>query len=1623
MANVGTSNAVFGVGQTIVLDNLPNSGISYGTPSVSNVGSGVLGGANISCSVASNDLTCAAIGGAVTLGTGNGSFDVVFTATPTSAVTFTNPRGGGSCTVDTNNNNTESNEVNNGCSNSVAVAKADTTTTITSDDPDPSGTGDAVSVHFTVVPTGSGTPTGNVEVSDGVDNCTGTVAAGSCSISLTTGGARTLTAHYVGDVNFNESTSAGAAHIVDASPPDTTIDSQPSNPSTSGSASFSFSGTDTGTGVASFECQLDGGGFSTCTSPKDYSSLSDASHTFQVRAIDEAGNTDPTPASFTWTIDASGPDTTIGSKPSNPSASGSASFSFSGTDTGTGVASFECQLDGGGFSACTSPKDYSSLSDGSHTFQVRAINGVGIPDPTPDSFTWTIDTAAPNTTIGSKPSNPSNSGSTSFSFTGDADVASFECQLDGGGFSACTSPKDYSGLSDGSHTFQVRAIDGAGNTDPTPDSFTWTIDTTAPNTTIGSKPSNPSNSGSASFSFTGDADVASFECKLDAANFSACTSPKDYSDLSDGSHTFQVRAIDGAGNTDPTPDSFTWTIDTAAPNTTIGSKPSNPSNSGSASFSFTGDADVASFECKLDAATFSACTSPKDYSDLSDGSHTFQVRAIDGAGNTDPTPDSFTWTIDTAAPNTTIGSKPSNPSNSGSASFSFTGDADVASFECKLDAATFSACTSPKDYSDLSDGSHTFQVRAIDGAGNTDPTPDSFTWTIDTAAPNTTIDGKPADPSAINSASFSFSGTDADTGVASFQCQLDGGGFSACTSPKSYSGLSNGSHTFQVRAIDGAGNTDPTPDSFTWAVETSPPDTTIDSKPSNPSTSGSASFGFSGTDGGSGVASFQCQLDGGGFSACTSAKSYSGLSDGSHIFEVRAIGGDTNADPTPASFTWTIDTAPPDTTIDGKPADPSGSGSASFSFGGTDAGTGVASFQCKLDAGSFAACTSPSDYSGLSDGNHTFQVRAIDGLGNPDPTPDSFTWTIDTAAPNTTIGGNPSDPTNSGSASFSFSGTDAGTGVASFECQLDGGGFSACTSAKDYSGLLEGIHTFEVRAIDEAGNTDPTPDSFTWTIDNTAPDTTIGDHPSDPSGSSSASFSFTGDAGVASFECELDGGGFSACTSTKDYSGLSDGGHTFLVRAIDEAGNTDPTPDSFSWTIDSTEPDTTIDGKPSNPSGSGSASFSFSGIDGGSGVASFECKLDGGGFSACTSPKDYPGLSDGSHTFQVRAIGSDANADPTPASFTWTIDTLPPAVTIDQASGQADPASVSPVHFGVVFAEPVTGFADGDVALSGTAGATTALVTGSGTTYDVAVSGMTGDGTVIASIPAGAAVDAGGNGNTASTSIDNTVTLSSISPPIPNSAPTMTIADGHCSSATKASGTLALTLFDADGDTVSLALASNSNTALLPNGSVALGGSGSDRTLSATGAAKKGGTAIITLELSDGKVTVPVTITLKIGRGKADVLNGTSGTDMIFGLAGGDTIGGLGGDDLLCGGKGGDTLSGGDGRDILDSSSGNDSLRGGNGNDSLRGSGGNDSLRGAAGDDSLSGGKGNDSLRGSGGNDSLSGGKGKDKLRGSSGNDSLTGGAGGDNFSGGSGTDVATDFSAAQGDTQDGTIP
>lgn len=149
--------------------------------------------------------------------------------------------------------------------------------------------------------------------------------------------------------------------------------------------------------------------------------------------------------------------------------------------------------------------------------------------------------------------------------------------------------------------------------------------------------------------------------------------------------------------------------------------------------------------------------------------------------------------------------------------------------------------------------------------------------------------------------------------------------------------------------------------------------------------------------------------------------------------------------------------------------------------------------------------------------------------------------------------------------------------------------------------LPEGEIEIIVKAVDDDGDKSP-PTSYTFIIDITPPDTTIDSHPTDPSNSADATFTFSSTETPATFECQLDGGGFTPCTSPETYTDLTDGSHTFEVVSIDEAGNVDPTPASFTWTVSTGTGGTdggeiqVLDGATDIPDGSGTVDFGLASV-------------------------------------------------------------------------------------------------------------------------------------------------------------------------------------------------------------------------------------------------------------------------------------------------------------------------------------------------------------------------------------------------------------------------------------------
>jgi hypothetical protein len=172
-----------------------------------------------------------------------------------------------------------------------------------------------------------------------------------------------------------------------------------------------------------------------------------------------------------------------------------------------------------------------------------------------------------------------------------------------------------------------------------------------------------------------------------------------------------------------------------------------------------------------------------------------------------------------------------------------------------------------------------------------------------------------------------------------------------------------------------------------------PPDTSITLHPNSLTNDPSALFSLFSTEQ---PANFECQLDGAGWASC-SAAFYDGLSDGVHTFDARATDA-FGPDPSPAAFTWTVDTTPPQVVI-GAPN--TNSGGASFSFGGVDEVTAPESIalECRLDGGAWAACSSPTAYTGLSEGSHTFSVHATDEAGNSSEGMVTFTIKVTGPAP------------------------------------------------------------------------------------------------------------------------------------------------------------------------------------------------------------------------------------------------------------------------------------------------------------------------------------------------------------------------------------------------------------------------------------------------------------------------------------------------------------------------------------------------------------------------------------------------------------------------------------------------
>jgi hypothetical protein len=306
------------------------------------------------------------------------------------------------------------------------------------------------------------------------------------------------------------------------------------------------------------------------------------------------------------------------------------------------------------------------------------------------------------------------------------------------------------------------------------------------------------------------------------------------------------------------------------------------------------------------------------------GLHIVSARAIDWAGTSQSQEFPVAFTLDTQPPAVTLDNDPLTISDTwqlGSDVLRFRGTASdsagLAAVQIKVNDLPFTDAAfangtwqTALPVVDPEGKTLSVTVRALDYAGQTSQVAASIGTQLsapEAPPPDTSITSGPANPSAVNTATVVFTGTSTTSEVVAFECSLDDAAFAPCASPYELSGLSNGSRTLRVRAVDANGSVDLSPASVTWTVDVPTLRSTLTAAPSNPSTRREDGFTFTGE---AGTTGFECSLDGAAFAPCASPVFYSGLSYSEHVFLVRARDANGNIG-APTRYEWTVvNTAP-----------------------------------------------------------------------------------------------------------------------------------------------------------------------------------------------------------------------------------------------------------------------------------------------------------------------------------------------------------------------------------------------------------------------------------------------------------------------------------------------------------------------------------------------------------------------------------------------------------------------------------------------------------------------------------------------------------------------------------------
>ena len=540
---------------------------------------------------------------------------------------------------------------------------------------------------------------------------------------------------------------------------------------------------------------------------------------------------------------------TVPSTPTSVTAATSspnqATVSFTpGSDGGSTILYYLASSTPGNFTATStgSPIIVSGLSNGTaYTFVVYAVNALGTSSPssassavtptaaivaptvttsvTVDSITQTSATINGNIT-GNGGSDAIQHG---FAWGTSSGLTSGTATTTGGGFSGTgaftsSSARNLSSLSCGTtYYFRAYATNSVGTSTGSIQNFNTSACNTVPGTPTGVSATAGNHQATVIFTAgsNGGSPILYYLASSTPGNITATSSgsPITVTGLTNGTtYTFQVYAVNAIGTSTPSSASAGITLDGTAP-TTVAYLPGGTYGTAQ-SVTLTCTDNVGGVGCNNTyySVDGSAPTIPYSGAISISTNTTLKFYSTDLNGNIEST-ETQVYVIDSTYPFTTITPSTVSATTSTGISFSFVANKAGSTYECKLDSASFSSCTSPQSLSGLADGSHTFTVRATDTLSHVEPSPAFVTWLVDTTAPTVSLT-TPSDGGTVSGTSVTLTATNSDvgSGIAGVQFKLDGAniGSEGLTNPYSITWNSktttSASHTLAAVARDVTGN-------------------------------------------------------------------------------------------------------------------------------------------------------------------------------------------------------------------------------------------------------------------------------------------------------------------------------------------------------------------------------------------------------------------------------------------------------------------------------------------------------------------------------------------------------------------------------------------------------------------------------------------------------------------------------------------------------------------------------------------------------------------------------------------------------------------------------------------------